>query len=113
MKTKELIELLQKADPSGELHVRLRDGGAPFYVESLSGYYDGAYEYLTNNDEKMVITDKGRKVDIYSTSWKDWLWEKDGDISKIELDFESDIRRERWKVQLEQESKDIKSELNL
>jgi len=33
MKTKELIKILQKADPSGEAHVRM-DGGVPTYANT-------------------------------------------------------------------------------
>jgi len=67
MKTKKLIEMLQKADPSGEHEVSVQgiDIGA-VYIES--GYYDGAYQIISTDDDnniiKAKITDKGKNNNI-------------------------------------------------
>ncbi len=45
MQTKKLIELLQKADPSGELDC-VCDNVDIFWVETEPGYYDGYYQKL-------------------------------------------------------------------
>lgn len=68
MTTGELIKLLQEADPDGTAHVRM-DGGIPWFVEHLPGYYDGSYSYIEKDDdgnERYVITRTGSKVDIRS-----------------------------------------------
>lgn len=62
MKTKELIKLLQEADPSGECHVRM-PGGIPITAYRLPGYYDGAYEYI-DKDGNWVVSITNDKVDI-------------------------------------------------
>lgn len=97
MKTKELIEALQKADPSGELTVNC--GGEPIYfVESLPGYYDGPYsELIIDNTKKpfycidgyRVRRDKS-KVIIHTMSLSDCLYNcnsnEELDKFKLELD---------------------------
>jgi len=67
MTTKELIEQLKRADPTGECHVRINSepvSGA----WSLPGYWDGPYNYLEwDEDHKnptWVQSTKGDKVDI-------------------------------------------------
>jgi len=85
MTTKELIEQLKRADPTGECHVRINSepvSGA----WSLPGYWDGPYNYLEwDKDQKnptWVQSTKGNKVDIgtldlfwlaeyYNGNWKE------------------------------------------
>ena len=97
MKTKEFIEMLQKADPSGEAHVRM-DGGIPYYAEGKPGYYDGPYSYI-DEDGNYTYSSAGTKVDIYTkdifdfvddivsrnpdTTWED-VEKKDGPENPIE-----------------------------
>lgn len=67
MKTKELIELLQKEDPSGECHIRLNDGEPLFFACRKPGYWDGPYSYLEEDEDNKLIwvqSTKGEKVDI-------------------------------------------------
>ena len=71
MKTKELIRILQEADPSGESHVRM-DGGIPFGVNKLDGYWDGYYTYLDENDN-FVSSIEGSKVDILCMDIDDYV----------------------------------------
>jgi hypothetical protein len=71
MKTKELIKLLQEADPNGESYVRI-DGGIPVCVELKPGYYDGSYSYYDEN-KKYCISRMGSKVDIHTTAIFDYV----------------------------------------
>lgn len=64
MKTKNLIRILQEADPSGELHVRLSNGSTVSYALKNEGYYDGYYSYI-DGDGNFVITKEGYKIDLY------------------------------------------------
>lgn len=73
MKTKELIRLLQEADPTGEAHVRM-SGGIPTSVQHLPGYYDGSYSYF-DEEGRYVISKEGSKVDIYTTDIDDFIWD--------------------------------------
>ena len=81
MKTKELIKLLQEEDPSGELHVRVREAGMPTSACCYPGYYDGGYAY--EEDGKMVLTKTGSKVDIYCSGYDDLIFDCQGDMDKI------------------------------
>jgi len=74
MKTKEFIEILQKADPSGEAHIRMPDGGIPYYAELKPGYWDGPYSYLDENG-KWIYTIEGNKVDVWQRDKYDFVWE--------------------------------------
>ena len=94
MKTKEFIEMLKKADPSGEAYVRLPDGGAPMYAEHKAGYWDGAYQYLenSNSDRPIIVTStEGSKVDISSFHIDDIVWEEDGNIERIKKRLRFDM----------------------
>ena len=83
MKTRELIEQLQKEDPSGELHVRI-NGMMPIFAEKKLGYYDGSYQYL--DGDKIIISTQGEKVDINTLDLETWVWEHFNDWeSKIEF----------------------------
>jgi len=72
MKTKELIEQLQKEDPSGELHIRI-NGMMPIFAEKKPGYYDGFYQY--QEGDKIIISTQGEKVDIITLDLEGWVWE--------------------------------------
>lgn len=85
MTTKEFIKKLKKEDPSGKAHVRA-GGGAILYFELKPGYYDGAYQYI-DKDGNLVISNQGQKVDVVSIDYEGWIWEHDGDYSKIKFDL--------------------------
>jgi len=82
MKVKDFIAMLQKENL--EDHVRV-PGGAVLFAESKPGYWDGAYSY--RDGENFVISTRGSKVDIITQDADDFIWENDGDYSKIILDF--------------------------
>jgi hypothetical protein len=95
MTTKEFIEMLQKADPQGNAHVRM-SGGVPIFAEPKTGYWDGPYSYIENG--KFITTSKGSKVDIHCVEAEDFMedfvdihdennWEKV--LSRYEYDFDN------------------------
>ncbi|MBI2668855.1 hypothetical protein HYX14_03355 [Candidatus Woesearchaeota archaeon] len=92
MNTKELIRLLQEADPAGETEVSV--GNTPiFFVERQPAYYDGPQEVLIRDPEAKhynVICAKyrqnGDKVVIELHSIEDYLSEyPDGSVDYSEL----------------------------
>ena len=88
MTTKEFIEILQKADPSGNGHLRMSDG-IPKYAESKPGYWDGPYQYL-DEEGNFVTSIDGYKVDIHCVSIEDYAC----NLSKFEKweDIENKFR---------------------
>lgn len=70
MKTKELIELLLREDPSGELDVVI--GNQPVsVVQKLPAYYDGPLEVLEYAEHNRFVLVKGKYVrdtDIYKVN---------------------------------------------
>jgi len=76
--------MLQKEDPTGEAHVRL-PGGTPKWVEMKPGYYDGPYSYI-DEDGNYVLSDKGSKIDVLCSDMEDFIWEEDGDTTRVVLD---------------------------
>ena len=71
MKTRLLIEMLQKADPSGELEACV--GGLDIYsITREQAYYDGALQVLTRNEAGRIVGGKyvqdGSKISIRSMS---------------------------------------------
>ncbi|MFW6226236.1 MAG: hypothetical protein ACOC3V_04705 [bacterium] len=85
MTTSELIELLQKKDPSGKCHVRV-NGMMPIDVERKEGYWDGPYQYF--DDGKLVFSTMDEKVDIYTLDVETWIWENYEDWeNKVKFNF--------------------------
>jgi hypothetical protein len=81
MNTRELIEALQKEDPTGECEVIV--GGRPIYfVEKLEGYYDGCYQKLITDESKkpyycvegIEFLDSGYKLCLHTLGFTDVLW---------------------------------------
>jgi len=99
MKVKDFIKMLQEQDP--EDYVRI-PGGAILFAEPKEGYWDGAYEY--RDGEYFVISTKGSKVDIHVQDVEDFIWDNDGDYSKIRLDFPNNGKILEQKIQEYQES---------
>ncbi len=83
MKSKDLIALLQKEDPTGETEVVMDDGRDIFFLESLPGYWDGCYTTLIRDPSKKPYYDivgakyrsDGRKIKIRAMGWDDVLSE--------------------------------------
>ena len=85
MKTKDFIKTLQEADPSGEIHVRIRSPGEPTCAAVVPGYWDGCYSY--EEDGGLVVTDKGAKVDVYCQEVDDFIWDQDGKTDNVKIEM--------------------------
>jgi hypothetical protein len=103
MKTKELIELLQKEDHSGECHVRL-NGDPIWFAEQKEGYWDGPYNYITKGDDDKytwTASTKGYKVDIHTMNLYDFAakfkgnWEEMKNHIRVEYTYLDNGERER------------------
>lgn len=112
MKTKDFIKMLQEADPSGEAYVRI-DGGAPAYAWLKEGYWDGPYAYLDENGVYVKST-AGMKVDIYTRTPEDIIWDCHGDMDeirkriRIEYTYLNDDRQKEFWKYVEEEAKTAK-----
>lgn len=92
MKTKELIRLLQKEDPSGELEACVGNVDIS-WVCTEPAYYDGPQQVLTRNEKGKKIGGKycrsGHKVQIYLWKFSELIWDyKDAVIDYSDLDEE-------------------------
>lgn len=82
MKSKELIRLLQEQDPSGEIEVCVNNADI-YFLSNESAYWDGSLQVLTRDHSKDPYYNltggkyvrSGRKIQIYTTSIRDVLWE--------------------------------------
>ena len=95
MKTKDIIKQLQEIDPIGETHVRFTEGELIGF-ERKEGYYDGAYIYRDEKG-KLVLTDKGEKIDAFFENIIDVIWECEGDLEKITDEILIDFSKKRDK----------------
>jgi hypothetical protein len=95
MKTKKLVELLQKIDPSGEGEVCV--GNCDIVdVYGMPAYYDGAQQILIRDETKTGYNIKGvkfiregTKIQIETVSVYDLLW----DNTDIEISGASDYQQ--------------------
>jgi hypothetical protein len=94
MKSKDIIACLKEIDPSGETHVRFADGEELIGFERKEGYYDGAYVYK-NEDDKLVITDKGEKIDALFDGIETRIWDCEGDLEKIKNEILIDFHTKK------------------
>lgn len=111
MKTKDLIKLLQEADPSGECHVRISKKPV-CYVDHKPGYWDGPYNYLEKGEDgkyTWVQSTKGDKVDLqtidlftFAESF-DGNWEEMEKHIRVEYDYLDEGKREREFLKLAKE----------
>lgn len=74
MKTKELIQKLQEADPEGEMHVNFGMDIVTGFG-SAPGYWDGCYYYY-DDDGNYVTSTEGLKVQVFSMDTEDFIWDK-------------------------------------
>ncbi len=104
MKTKKLIELLQKSDPLGESHVRF-DGDPIIGVSRKPGYWDGPYNYIEINEEGKRIwveSTRGNKVDIQTMDMFDFaerhngIWEEVKNAIRVEYDYLDDEKEKEF-----------------
>lgn len=94
MRTKELIEELNKLDPEGNCEVNF--GGAITHLMRLPWYYDGACSILIKNDENDIIgmrqaTERdGDKINIHTITVDDLGY--DGVTDDFEFIIQGDER---------------------
>lgn len=101
MKTKELIRLLQEADPSGEIEVCVENEDI-FFVEKAPAYWDGRLEILIRDESikgynviGAKITSKGKKLRIRTLSIDDAIFESPD--MPVEIDVGSPEMEKRYK----------------
>ena len=98
MKTKTLIELLNKADPSGEEECCV-DNKDILFLESVGSYYDGRRQTLIRDENEtkyynvkgVKITGEGTKIQIHTHSVYDFLMCNEDGV--VETDNERDKER--------------------
>lgn len=76
MKTRELIELLQKADPDGNTEVTIGNSQIS-YIDRLPAYYDGKMQKILYDKDYVprigILCSSGNKIVIHYTSIDDAL----------------------------------------
>jgi hypothetical protein len=83
MKTKELIEELNKLDPEGNCEINF--GGAIIYLMRLPWYYDGKYSILIKDDEGKIIgmreatANDGDKINVHTMTVDDLGYDEEWD----------------------------------
>ncbi|MDO8640453.1 MAG: hypothetical protein Q7R33_02825 [Nitrosarchaeum sp.] len=110
MKTRDFIKILQEADPSGDLHVRIRSSGEPTGAGAVAGYWDGCFHYTEK--DKLIITDKIPKLDIFCQEIDDFIWDEEGCIDNITIDIQHGLlgedRAKALREHIQQTSKEAK-----
>jgi len=93
MKTRDLIAMLQKADPSGEEEVSVGNSDI-YFVHTAPAYYDGCQQVLIRDNTEEVyfnitgvhIRGQGRKVVIHTYNTRELIW----DDPKLPVTFDSE-----------------------
>lgn len=118
MTTSEFIEILKKADPSGDAHIRM-EGGIPLFAELKPGYWDGPYSYI-DKDDNYVYTSAGSKVDIYCVDIWDFVernmnrntkWEEIEKKFKFELTYSIKEHRDERANSILKQAKEAYSDI--
>lgn len=108
MKTRELIRLLQEADPTGEVECCV-DNHDIWLVEAQGAGYDGALEILVRNPDLRphydvvggIIRRVGKKVRIRPLSLEDAIWEARGKSFPIEIEVTDLADRVRFEQEVQ------------
>ena len=112
MKTKDLIALLKKLDPLGELECCV-DNHDILSVEILPAYWDGSLEVLVRDPKnkyynvvgaKLIRT--GDKVKIRTHSIEDAIYQNP------DLPIEYELREENWIRRVRQEARELNKKSN-
>lgn len=104
MKTAELIRLLQKADPSGELPVCI-DNVSPYVVDVEPAYYDGCMQMLIEDPSLkpyysivgVKYISRGLKVQIKPLDVESAIL----DNPDLPVEYESDFANDWYKPKVE------------
>lgn len=120
MKTKELIKLLQEADPSGEVEVCIGNADIHF-VEILPAYYDGRLQVLQRNPDINAynitgakLFENGDKIVLHPLSIFDAIWnDPDLPIDYSDLSKESAERYKYAHDKTKFEAKELENKIEL
>jgi hypothetical protein len=94
MKSKELIRLIQEADPTGEEHVCIQNVDI-WHVSEEPAYYDGALHVVDRDEDERPTRGRrirtGKKINITPLSVSDGF-----DYSGYEVEYLTEADRERY-----------------
>jgi hypothetical protein len=108
MKVKDFIKMLQEADPTGEMHIRMPEG-IPFAAEPKPGYWDGAYSYIDEGGNWVHTADDG-KVDIHCMDIYEFVYQIFGSRSYNLPSWEEVSSKFVFNLELKNESQRIESQ---
>lgn len=108
MKTKDVIAMLQKEDPSGELECCVGNADI-FTIEKMPGYWDGCLQVLVRDPSKKPYYDivGGKfiggctKVNIRTLS----IFDAVGNDPKFKVEYDSDSTKKKYEERIENERK--------
>lgn len=118
MKTKELIAMLQKEDPTGEEHVCVHNVDIR-WVSNEPAYYDGAQQIFIKDEKGRVIGGKyhrsGRKIQIHTTKFSDLLWDRHEefviDYSELGQDRQESYKKDHEEIIKKAKELDLELEI--
>lgn len=119
MKTKKLIELLQKEDPSGEGEVLIptEDGNVDIhFIDTVEGYWDGSKQIMVRDKENDSIIgaeyrSDGMKIRILTMGIRDALLDNPDLPIKVVDNF-VEKKMQKWVDDTRKEIKDIWEKVN-
>lgn len=90
MITNEVIRILRKNDPTGDMHVCVNNDPI-VQIRRLAGYYRGPYGFIEEDGEyyypeQLHITDKFDKINIRTYSLKDYLHATGFSLDNVTID---------------------------
>jgi hypothetical protein len=103
MISEQIIEALRKLDPTGKTHVSV-NGEAIIDLDLMPGYYDGPGVYIEGDE--FFIDGKNNKIVIHTEDVEDFVWNNDGDHTKVVVNVQS--RSEDYLIQARKASEDYK-----
>jgi hypothetical protein len=107
MTAQELIDDLKQYPPNTPIH-------GTFGIVMCEAYWDGILDYpitdpkiKTYNIKGYMITDKGAKIFINDYDVERYIWENDGDISKIKINLDNRKTRKEWVKRIKKCQKEV------
>jgi hypothetical protein len=108
MKTHELIQRLQEADPNGDMECCV-DNHDILFVERQSAFYDGELEILVRDPSRRlhydvvggIIRRTGYKLRIHVWSLEDAIGEAHGEPFPIEIEGADESTRKRLELKIQ------------
>lgn len=110
MKTKNLIQELQRLDPTGEVEVVV-DGADIFSTQRMPAYYDGRLGVLIRGEggcvEGIKFYSKGDKINLHLRSLEDVVWDQDAP-GEARIEYDSLSTEEAMRAWVERVERDFK-----